>query len=208
MDLYLGNRLSLSATYYDQTAINLIDIVSLGVTEPLLLPTYQYQNVGEIDNWGWEFEGSFDAYPIRVDATFSTMNSDVKKLSPTYGGSLKPGDKNRRVPEHVAGATLVYNFHRGSTSLEFSRIGSWLETDVLAYYGGRYGDDPYLGSYQAYLTDYDPITKLHFQIERSINDRFGASIRVENLTNNQDGEPTNSSLTRGRAVTVSLRATY
>src|SRR5262249_50816638 len=49
VELYFGKRATLGITYYDQTAINLIDQVLLQPpTTPGSVPVYQYQNVGEM----------------------------------------------------------------------------------------------------------------------------------------------------------------
>src|SRR5690606_18185527 len=97
IDMVFGRRASLSVTYYDQMALGLIDAVLLdaGVVPPI----FQFQNVGEMANKGWEVEGTLDFTPFRLSGTYSRVNSTVEKLSPTYMGDLQVGDRNLKVPE-------------------------------------------------------------------------------------------------------------
>ncbi|MGH9891030.1 MAG: TonB-dependent receptor, partial [bacterium] len=56
VDLYLGERASIGVTYYRQRATDLIQLANLPLV-PGELPAYQYQNIAEVRNNGWEFEG-------------------------------------------------------------------------------------------------------------------------------------------------------
>src|SRR5205823_1057393 len=89
LELYLGRRGSLEATYYHQTANNLIDLVVVR-DSPY---TYQYQNVGKIKNTGWEFRGRLNAGRLSLTGTYSITRSVVQTLSPTYSGDLQTGDQ-------------------------------------------------------------------------------------------------------------------
>ena len=123
VELYFGQRGSLEANYYHQTAINLIDVVVL----PESTYTYQNQNVGRISNTGWEFQGRINGGPLSLTGTYSITRSMVEQLSPTYGGDLRAGDQMLHIPKYIAGATLSYGLPRTAISLEATHIGSWTE---------------------------------------------------------------------------------
>ena len=108
LDLYFGQRASLQATYYDQTAIDLIDNVVFS-SSPY---TYQFQNVGRIKNKGGEFQGRLNVGRFSLAGTYSITSSVVRRLSPTYSGDLKPGDRMLGIPKYTAGATVSYRAPR------------------------------------------------------------------------------------------------
>jgi len=82
-DLFLG-VMALHVTRFDQRASGLIQPVSVQIpagTDTLHLRriAYELQNVGEITNRGWELEGTTNAGPVSLGATYSTVDSRVQK---------------------------------------------------------------------------------------------------------------------------------
>ncbi len=206
LDLFWGARASLGVTYYNQRAIDLIEYVLVDAQSSP--PTQQAQNVGEIRNRGWEVQAALNLAPVRLEATYSLTNSRVSKLSPTYSGVLRPGDKNFGIPDWNAGATLTYTLPRGSASLEAIWIGPWIALDWFAYGGYLFGGQPYRGSLRAYFVGYPSVTKLNFRAQHALTGRIGAFLRLENLTNQQDGEVVNLFVTQGRTALLGIRASY
>ena len=97
-DLFYGKFLSLHATRFDQRASGLIQPVSVyqSITDTVLhykRIVYELQNVGEISNRGWELQGTFGNGPWSVGATFTQVDSKVRKLAERYTGDLRPGDR-------------------------------------------------------------------------------------------------------------------
>src|SRR5204862_6080078 len=56
VDLYVG-RASLAVTYYNQLAIDLIQLVTVAPPPGDTLPTSPYQNLNRVKHEGWEVEG-------------------------------------------------------------------------------------------------------------------------------------------------------
>jgi outer membrane receptor protein involved in Fe transport len=205
-DLVFAKRASVSATYFNQDVKNLIELVQDFDADPIF---FQYQNLGKVKNKGVELEGVLDLRPVQLRTTYTRTSSRVTSLGDAYGGDLRVGDRNLDVPEYVLGGSLTYAFGRGSASVELSRIGSWTGFDVLAFYNFVFGGDPYRGSIQEYWTDYDPITKVNVQVEQALTNYLAASLRVQNITDEQRGETLSTiSVAPGRAVLLGLRLTF
>lgn len=202
VEFYFGKRATFAVTYYDQKAINLIDNVFLQPGPP---PTIQYQNVGEMANSGWEFEGTLNLAPVRLTGTFSTTSSTVEKLAQNYLGDLQVGDRNLKIPEQQAGLSVAYDFLRGNVALDMTYIGSFVNTDWVALYGFYFGGDPYRGSGRAYWQDYDAVTRFSLRTEQAVTSGISAFLRIENLTGDQLGERDNTQVTAGRMTVFGVR---
>jgi outer membrane receptor protein involved in Fe transport len=206
IDVFVGDRYSLTATYYSQRVEDLINQVVINATA--VPPVYQFQNVGAVDNTGWEFHGSLRLGHFRGNATYSITDSKVDQLYPGYAGDLTVGGRVTTIPENALGVSATYELLRGSATFEVNRIGSWVATDWRAYYRYLFAGDPYRGSLAAYSMNYDPITRTNFLIEQNVATGVNLLVRLDNLGNNQDGEPLNIAITPGRQVTLGLRITY
>lgn len=207
VDLYAGDRLGFSITRYDQTADDLIDIVVIdGTSAPI---RQQSQNVGSVDNTGWELEGRLRvAEPVVLTGTYSSMTSRVKELSPTYAGDLQIGDQLRGVPAHTAGATLSYSNRLADLRLEMSRFGTWTQIDYLGLYAWLYGGEAFRGSVREYFIAYPGFTKFSASASRSVADRWEAFVRVDNLADDQSFESNNISPPERRTATIGFRFSY
>jgi outer membrane receptor protein involved in Fe transport len=203
LELYFGTRGSVEATYYHQTARDLIDnvLVNANATPP----QYEYQNVGRIRNTGWEFQGRLNLGVFSLTGTYSIMNSVVETLAPGYSGDLRPGDQLLAIPKHTAGATLSYHLQRTTVALGVTSAGSWTNYDLLALDGFFYGGQPYRGSLRAYWTEYPGFTKLNLSLSHEFSGRLGIFLRSENLTDDHAYEVDNSTITAGRITMFGVR---
>jgi len=202
LEFYFGRRGSLEATYYHQTAVDLIDQVFLG-NSPVY--TFQYQNVGKIKNTGWEFQGHLNAGRFSLNATYSYTNSVVQTLSPTYGGDLLPGDHLRHIPKHTGGVTLGYRLGRTALDLGMTYVGPWTEYDYGALFGYFYGGQPFRGSLRDYWITYPSFAKFNFAVSQTVTDRFSVFLRSDNLFNNDVSEPVNLYPNLGRVTMIGLQ---
>jgi outer membrane receptor protein involved in Fe transport len=191
MDLYLAGGASFGVTYYNQRAIDLIDLVNL-TTPSDTLQTYQSQNIGRVKNVGWEFEGRFKIGPVSIAGTYSITRSTVQQLSPTYTGDYLPGDKILGIPRTSGGATITYS-PRPHTTLTASTtyFGHWTEMDFVAFFGAIFGGQPYRGSTRAYWIEYPAVTKVALGIRQDLTNGLGVFGRIENLGNTTRFEANN-----------------
>ncbi len=207
LELYFGRRASIEATYYNQTAVDLIDLVLLdAATTPI---EQQFQNVGQIKNRGLELLGTFhftDA--VSLTGTFSRTNSLVQALSPTYGGELQIGDQILGIPRNAAGATITFASTRGAASLSMTYVGAQTNYDYTALFGFFFAGQPFRGSLRDYWTAYPAFAKLALALSRDIRPNLTAFLDVKNLTNSYSYERDNHSAPPGRQTNVGLRARF
>ncbi|MGH9892801.1 MAG: TonB-dependent receptor, partial [bacterium] len=79
VDLAYGSRGTLSVTYYNQTAEDLIQVVQLPNTS---VPTSQAQNVGRVRNTGVEIEGSLFVGPLALRGQYAYTRARIEQLAP------------------------------------------------------------------------------------------------------------------------------
>lgn len=216
VDMYFGDGLaSLEATYYDQTAKDLIDFVNTGFSG--FIPIYQYQNVGEIKNKGIELSGSLNADPVQINFTFTITSSKVEKLGQNYSGDLQLGDDLLGIPKQSGGITITYkvpqifssNINRGgSISLGAVYFGDWTEIDAIALNGFYYKGDPYRGSGRAYWMSYPSFVKLQLNMEYALSKNIDFFINIQNLLNRQEPEKNNTTIQAGRITMAGIRINY
>ncbi len=204
VDLYAGNWLTFGATYYDQTARDLIQSVVVQATTPPVQS--QNQNVGSVRNSGWELEGRLRPLPGAVVAgTYSLLRSRVEQLSPTYSGELRVHDQLWAVPDHTATLSVSFALPIGTPLIEVTRFGPWRALDYVSFYGFLYGGHPYRGSTRAYYVEYPAFTKVNAMISRSFTPHLGGFLRIDNVTADRSFEWINVVPAEGRTVTLGLR---
>ncbi len=204
LDLYYGNTFALKATYYRQQAEGLIDVVLVDAgAKP---PVFQYQNIGQVHNRGWELEAS--ASPgggLAVTGTYSATSSTVATLSPSYGGALQVGDQITGVPRHTAGATVSYRLGRASASVGVTHVGAWTNIEYNAYFAYIFGLQPYRGSDRSYWITYPAFEKYRFHLTYDISAHVTSFLSVDNLTNSYAFEKYDFSVPPGRATMAGVR---
>jgi outer membrane receptor protein involved in Fe transport len=208
VDAVFGSRGSLSVTFYDQIAENLIQVATLQLS-PVLIS--QYQNVGRVKNTGIEVEGTLYAGPLQLRGQYGYARSRIEQLAPGYTGDLRVGDQSLLVPKHTAGASASVVPVRGTTlGAGLTYVGSWNSTDVLAFYACRGGTAPCLPGpgLRPYTIPYPGFIKVNANVTQQITSLVSAFVSVDNLTNNQAYERWNLNPVMGRITTVGLRFQY
>jgi len=207
VDAYVGDHFSLGATYFHQSARDLIDNVLVDGTTPL--PTWQYQNAGRIKNTGWEFQADLALPSVRLGVTYSPTTSTVVELVPGYGGSLQLGDRPLYIPRNSAGASLTVSpFKRTSASISMTHFGEWVGFDFLSFYRFLAGAEPFRGSTRGYWMTYPAFTKYNASISQVLTDQLSALLAIDNIANNLARERYNLQSQMGRVVTFGLRFQY
>jgi iron complex outermembrane receptor protein len=197
----------IGATYYDQTAKDLIDIVYLNSSSSP--PVSQFQNVGEIKNKGWEFEGQVALGRVGLRGTYWRTSSRVRHLSPTYAGDLRVGDRLLDSPVSGAGAAVTWRPLNGTIGVvSIAHIGHWSGVDAQALYGAFFGGQPYRGTVRDYWIEYPSITKFDIAVSQRIARNVTALLQITNIGNNGRFEQSNISIPLGRVTTVGARLDY
>ena len=216
-DLFLG-VMALHVTRFDQRASGLIQPVSVQIpagTDTLHLRriAYELQNVGEITNRGWELEGTTNAGPVSLGATYSTVDSRVQKLANGYSGDLRPGDRMLEVPARTMGVSASINPGRWFMSWSVSRASDWVNYDRIALAAAFQNTNhplyEFVGSQlRTYWRNYDGVTRLGANFGYNVGRGLTFTVRGDNLLDKQEGEPDNITILPGRTVSGGLRVSF
>jgi outer membrane receptor protein involved in Fe transport len=201
IDAAFGSRGSLSVTYYNQTAENLIQGVRLPEA-PLIT---RFENVGRVKNMGVEIEGSVSVSFLRLKANYAYSRSRVDDLGPAYTGTLRVGDQMYRIPKHTAGALLTVT-PRARTTLTAGAayVGDFTETDAVALFRCAGGTGPCQPNFN-FITAYPGFIKLNASITHEITTGLEGFVSFDNLTNSDAAEGVNFYPVMGRISTVGFR---
>lgn len=220
VDAFIGSHLTLHVTRFDQRASGLIQPVSVyflpiaADSQPQYRRiSYELQNVGEITNRGWEFQGALDAGPWSVGATFSQVDSRVAKLAARYSGDLRPADRMLEVPSRTIGLNGSYRHGRWYTSGSVARASNWINYDrvaLLSDFANQNRDArEFVGSeLRSYWKAYDGVTRLGGRFGFSVSRGVTFTVDGENLLDEQTGEPDNVTVLPGRTLSAGLRVSF
>ena len=230
-DLFVGSRLALHATRFDQRVSGLVQPVTVldtargqsggsrgdGLSEPggdgEVRIGYLLQNVGAIDNRGWELQATTTAGPFSLAGTYTVVSSRVDRLAPGYGGDLLPGDRMLEVPASTFGASATVVRGRWSAGVSVARALDWINYDRLslaqaaANSSGASGDDehaPVGFRLREYWRRYDGPVRLGGRLSVGVWRDLSLTLTGDNLLGRQTGEPDNTTVIPGRTVTIGL----
>ena len=218
-DFFFGRNAALHATHFDQRASGLIQPVSVyNVLSNESIPryrrmVYELQNVGEITNRGWELSGSMGEGPWSLAATYSQVNSRVRRLASRYTGDLLPGDRMLEVPARTFGLNTGYTRGKMSMSWRVSRASDWINYDRLALlsaFAGEATNPAHLvgTELRSYWRKYDGVTRVGGRATFSIAHGMSFTLDGENLLDEQRGEPDNITVLPGRTLSAGLRVKF
>jgi len=212
-DLYVGQIFSLQATVFDQRATGLIQQVAVPDTGRLgrRFLSFQYQNVGAIDNQGLELSAKAQAGRLAVHGTLSVTDSRVQQLAARYTGDLREGDRMLGVPRVTTSADVRWNARRWSMAVGAVRASDWIEYDrveLARAYANFNGDFVRLAGAElrGYWRKYDGVTRLRAGLTRELWASTTLMLTGENLLDEQRGEPDNVTIVPGRTVLLGIRA--
>ncbi len=206
VDAIFGNRGSLSVTYYNQTAENLIQLVRFSGDT---VPTNQFQNIGGVKNTGVEAEGALQFGPAQLKGQYGYARARVARLAPNYAGDLRIGDQTLITPTHTAGASLsVAPFRGASVVARWTYVGSWNQYDDFALFRCFAGTGPCRPASRNYIIAYPGFVKMSATVSQQITSVASGFISVDNLTNNHAFELTDFSPVMGRMTMAGLRITH
>jgi outer membrane cobalamin receptor len=212
-DLQFGSGLRLRVTHFDQRATGLIQPVAVagytGNVSPRQIMSYELQNVGAIDNRGWEFQAGVTQGRLHVSGMYSMLESKVDRVAGAYTGDLRAGDRVLQVPARTMSLTSSWTDRSWSASWTLARASDWVNYDWLAI-GTRAGSNTMLAGSELrpYWRSYEGVTRLRAHFTRDITDQLGFVFTGENLLDQQLGEPDNVTIVPGRTISAGLRARF
>lgn len=215
LDLFVGSTAALRVTRFDQHAYSLIQPVAIASAPSATDPNatrllYQLQNVGEIANRGWELESTVAAGRLSMTGTFSLVDSRVRRLSETYTGDLRPGDRMLAVPARSGGLTAAWKASTWSTSLTATRVSNWVNYDGIGLaLASSTATSPIVGEQlRSFWRLYPGVTRLDASISRDAFQRFTLVLTARNLLDVQRGEPDDLTVVPGRSLTAGVAAKF
>lgn len=201
-DLFLGEQLSVSGTYYDQEARDLIASVPLadGTRD------FRFQNIGRVRNTGLELEGHFSRGWLRLNAQYALTRARVQEVGSNYTGDLRVGDQVFLIPKHTGGISVsAQPRQRTQVTAGLTYLGSWKYYDFFAQYGCFGKTAPCRATQRDYLIDYPSLAKVSLSITQTINDGMSGFVAIDNLTNNQRFESLATNPVLGRITMFGVR---
>lgn len=207
-DVYYMNLFTVSLTYFDQRPLDLIEMVNLGRDSQNRV-MYQYQNLSEVKNQGFEIKGIFNPISwLTFNVNYGKTTSSVLKLGPNYTGTLKVGGEIVGRPEYTFSTNIEITPVEGTT-ITFSafRFGEWIAADFYGYlydvYGGKY--NAAVKRYpDGYYITYPSFTKINAGVTQRITETFSGYIQIDNLTDDDSFERINTAVTQPRTVTIGI----
>lgn len=201
VDVAFG-RATVSATYYDQIATDLIQSVLLDGSQ--LPQVRKFENVGRVANRGIELEGGLHFGRVNATAQFARATSAVKALGPAYTGDLQPGDQALGIPRYTAGASLAVSALPHTTlTLGMVYVGALTNYDDRAMF-----TDPSRNTLRDYWTRYPGFTKVNIGVSQELASTTTAFVSIENVANSNPIERSNIIPIQGRISMVGLRFHY
>lgn len=214
-DLTVGSLFRFRVTHFDQRARGLIQPVGVIATSgangnPGRVLSYQLQNVGAIDNRGWEFQSGVTQGRLHVSGAYSVLDSRVDRVATQYSGDLRAGDRVLQVPARTLSLSGSWVDKSWTASLGLARASDWVNYDWLALAGeGAAGNSVATGSdLRAQWRQYDGVTRVRAYLTRVLSSQFGLVVTGENLLGQQLGEPDNVTIVPGRTITAGVRARF
>jgi outer membrane receptor protein involved in Fe transport len=202
----MRGKFNFETVYYDNQLKNLAYLNNLPPGSTFL---YQYMNVGDVANTGWEFSASYkvnDYFSMR--ATFSAMSSVIKDTTGEGSSSDQaPGSQSRYVPRHTAGLFLTYNGTRLhllkghlDISLNVTEVDGVIDLDSWSFqadlgYGRVSFSTPHLAD--EYYRKSGVVIQLGLNLDYFIKDNLRFFIQGTNIANNNTFEESSGSPTYG-----------
>ncbi|MGH7490645.1 MAG: hypothetical protein ACREMY_34285, partial [bacterium] len=148
---------------------------------------------------------------LSLGATFSTVDSRVRRVANGYTGDLEAGDRMLEVPARTGSITAAMTGMGWSGLVTASRSWDWINYDLVALAGAfsnsTQTDAALVGQQlRSYWLHYNGVTRLRASISRNLFSGLAFTLTGENLLNQQYGEPDNITVVPGRTLSFGLKA--
>jgi len=206
VDLFVGRRGSLQATYFNQVASGLIQQLTL--SEPFA-PVFvsRFENVGRVKNTGVELEGQWQVTgAVSARGTFSAVRSRVVTLDPRYAGTYRVGDPVNGVPSRTALGALSYAVRRATVTGEVTLVAGTRDFNYAAQ-TDRQLDRLAPTPNAAAVVRYPQVVRYNARATVGVTRRVDALVYADNLANDAQSMSTTvlNNAAPGRTVRLGLR---
>lgn len=219
VDVFFKRRFALQVTRFDQLASGLIQRVIVGADTTrrgrrgARAVGYELQNVGQITNRGWEFDGSAAYRALSLEGTLSLVDSRVRQVSARYSGDLRAGDRTLEVPSRTTSLTARWTASSWTASTSVSRASDWVNYDRLgiawAVVNGLHPSPIEMGGWlRGFWDRYEGVTRVRASLSRDLVRGITLLGSGDNLLGYQLGEPDNVTVLPGRTIALGVRVTF
>ncbi len=227
-DLLLGDRLSLHVTRFLQRADGLIQPVATMASvvtvpggmgtpgaagRPQRVLSYALQNVGAIDNTGWEWQGRLRHGALALSGMLTLVDSRVARTARAYRGELRAGDRMLEVPARTLSLAATWQGGRWGAHGGVAHAADWVTYDrVQIAEALERADDaarPLAGvQLRGFWARPAAVTRLRGGVTVRLFGDLVLQANGENLLNVQRGVPDDGTVFAGRTLTVGLRTRF
>lgn len=209
VEFFFGNRGNFSVTWYDQTVRDLIAEVWQEEQNPFFR-WRQHQNLGDIKNKGWEFEGAYQLGTFDIRGSYALIDSRILSIREGYRGSEQPGDRMTGIARNTAALSVGYSVPGSYMQVNFTQVGKMRKRDDRAYSlaNRKRLSDGAVNAEDFMLDDYPATNRINFTATRDINHRYSAFLRVNNITDDYSIDASNDAPVLGRQTIVGLRVRF
>jgi len=216
-DFYFGDNIFVEITYFDQLFLDGV-ANDPSIDDPYTpKQEYQYVNLGQIINKGWEIAAKTRIGPIDLSANYSILDSrwgedSLRQNDLSYEGFFDKGVRRNDVPESTGNLSFSYSIpgyspkakKGGSAVLDINYIGKKKGRDWLLYYDGFYNPDiPAVSYYSKELIKvYDPFTSLRLRFNYWVTNKVSVFMDIRNLTGHTDISRSITAPALGRQTTM------
>jgi iron complex outermembrane receptor protein len=216
LDVMLRRAWSMRLTRFDQRASGLIQLVAVPYDTTNRYSRrvrYDLENVGEINNSGWELESSANISRLTLTGTMSFVDSRVERVANGYRGDLTAGDRMLQVPARTLSANATWQGRGWFASMGATRAFDWINYDELslatAYMSGdRMAHEITGAQLRQYWRRYNGALHVRATASRDVRDLFTFEISGDNLLDYQRNEPDNLTILPGRTIMTGVKLKF
>ena len=218
-DFYFGNNFFVEVTYFDQLFLD--GIANDPSIDDLYTPKqeYQYINLGQIINKGWEIASKIRVGPLDISANYSILDSrwgedSLRQNDQSYEGFFDEGVRRNDVPQSTGNLSFSYNIpgyspkakKGGSLVVDLNYVGKKKGRDWLLYYDGFYNPDiPTVSYYSKDLIKvYDPYTLIRLRFNYWVTNKVSVFMDIRNLNDYSDISRSITEPALGRQMKIGL----
>ena len=215
-DFYFGDNFFVEVTYFDQLFLD--GVANDPSIDDLYTPKqeYQYVNLGQIINKGWEIATKTRLGPIDISANYSILDSrwgedSLRQNDLAYEGFFDKGVRRNDVPESTGNLSFSYsipgyNSKGGSAVIDLNYIGKKKGRNWLLYYDGFYNPEiPIISYYSKDLIKvYDPFTSIRLRFNYWVTNKVSVFMDIRNLTGHSDISRSITEPALGKQIIIGL----
>lgn len=202
-DVGVGPLLA-QVTRFRQRARDLVQQVEIDMRAGQV--RYQQQNVGEIENRGWEAQASLALAPWTATAAATWTRSVVERVADGYTGALRVGDRMLEVPARTLGGSLGWSHGPLRLTTSVQRVADWVNYDYQSIYRVPAGTP--LGSPRDWWIRYPGATRVDAMGAWTFGGRMVLELRADNLLGQQRTERDNLTVAPGRTITGGMEIRF